>query len=98
MEHKAVVRWLTTTEAAARAGVKAPATVRLWIANGLLPATATMGGWLIAEHDLEKLLAERGRTRAITFSVTRVLKPRMKEGTNGRHPLQKASRRSRKAE
>src|SRR4051812_44892345 len=57
-------RWMTTAEAAARAGVSARTIIR-YVEEGDLPATTTQGGHRrIAEADLEAFLAHITRAHS----------------------------------
>ncbi len=65
---------VTTEEAARRAGVS-PRTIRRWIQRGVLPATVTPDGYLIAAGDLGSAAAGAGqrsrpRGHAVTDAVT----------------------------
>ncbi len=61
---------VTTDEAARRAGVS-PRTIRRWIHRGVLPATATPDGYLIAAGDLGSAAAGAGqRSRPHGHAVT----------------------------
>ncbi len=65
--------YITSSEAARRAGVK-PAALRAWIARGILPATKIprARGWKVKAADLEELLAgQRGRTPVLDLSKQR---------------------------
>jgi len=65
---------VTTEEAARRAGVS-PRTIRRWIQRGVLPATVTPDGYLIAAGDLGSAAAGAGqgprpRSHAVTDAAT----------------------------
>ncbi len=61
---------VTTEEAARRAGVS-PRTIRRWIQRGVLPATVTPDGYLIAAGDLGSAAAGAGqRSRPRGHAVT----------------------------
>ena len=63
---------VTTEEAARRAGVS-PRTIRRWIQRGVLPATVTPDGYLIAAGDLGSASAGAGqRSRPRGHAVTDV--------------------------